>query len=89
MLTDAGVIDVRKTVGGVTITFVVRNSGIAYEVQSTTDLANGSWVSAVGTLTNDLDQSRLSVGHTRKSFFVSSADMPTRMFYRVRATFAP
>ena len=89
VLTDAGVIDVRKTVGGVTITFVSRDSGITYEVQSTTDLANGSWVSAEGTITNDLDQSRLSVGHTRKSFSVSSADMPTRMFYRVRATFAP
>jgi hypothetical protein len=68
--------------------YVARNAGVAYEVQSTTDLAAGPWTNAAVTVTNSADTNNilLPAEYTRKEFTVPATG---REFFRIEAAFDP
>jgi len=67
--------------------WVERNTGVSYSVQTTTNLVIGPWTNAAVTVTNAADQSGISLtnDYTRKSLTVPLAG---RRFFRVQATLA-
>lgn len=72
------------TAGDTTISWIERNSGFIYNVQSTTNLATTAFANDGSiTPTTSVDQSGVPSGYTRKQFTVTASN---NKFFRVRAT---
>ena len=77
-------LSVATTGGNTTVTWIERNSGFTYAVQSTTNLATTAFASD-GTVSPSTsgDQTGVPSGYTRKQFTVTATN---NKFFRVRAT---
>lgn len=68
----------------VAVSWVARNTGVLYNVYSTTNLAVGPWTNAPVTVTDSVDQTGifLTNDYTRRQFTVPASD---RSFFKVEA----
>ena len=73
--------------GGMVVTYIERDTGVTYEVQSTTNLATTPFGPAGITPTVSADQTGVLSGYTRKQFTIAAP--AGKGFYRVFATEAP
>jgi len=70
--------------GNLVFTYIERDAGVTYAIETRANLSTGSWLAAGLTPTNSPDQSGVESGYTRKQFIV--ADPEGNAFYRVRAS---
>jgi hypothetical protein len=70
--------------GNLVFTYIERDAGVTYAIETRANLSTGSWQAAGLTPTVSSDQSGVESGYTRKQFIV--ADPEGNAFYRVRAS---
>jgi len=70
--------------GNLVFTYIERDAGVTYAIETRANLSTGSWLAAGLTPTVSSDQSDVESGYTRKQFIV--ADPEGNAFYRVRAS---
>ena len=83
-LSNTSLMSATTSAGNMTVTWIERNSGFIYNVQSTTNLATTAFANDGSiTPTTSVDQSGVPSGYTRKQFTVTASN---NKFFRVRAT---
>jgi hypothetical protein len=84
---DALITAASDLAGDMVVTYVARDTGVTYEVQSTTNLNTTPFAAAGITPVTSTDQAGVPVGYTRKQFTI--VDPAGNGFYRVFATEVP